>query len=45
MASALELAEGHAREYVRSYGATDIRQYFIEDVIISSTQITFIWGS
>lgn len=43
--SALELAEGHAREYVRSYGAADIRQYFIEDVVISSSQITFIWGS
>ncbi len=45
LGGALEVVEDHAREYVKSHGATDIRQYFIEDVIISSNEITFVWGS
>ncbi|ELA9885209.1 hypothetical protein QRL11_004474 [Vibrio parahaemolyticus] len=42
---ALEIVEDAAREYVGSYGAIDIRQYFIEDVIVSSKEVVFIWGS
>ncbi|MEA1987795.1 MAG: hypothetical protein U9N57_01140 [Pseudomonadota bacterium] len=42
---ALIAVENAATEFVRSQGASEIRRYFIENVIIENDKVEFIWGT
>jgi hypothetical protein len=41
----LLMAESAALDYVKRFGATDIRQYFVEDIMLEDGVLRFVLGT